>query len=163
MRVAICGHSRAGKDTICAWLKTVTSMRYSNSTSEAAADLVYARWGHYRYADTAACFEDRHRHKETWHRLILEYNQPDGLALYRKMAEYTDIYNGIRDITEFNACKAHGLFDLAIWIKRPGFTESRLSCTVREADCDVTVVNNKDLNTLKLKTMRLFLLGDHHT
>lgn len=121
MRIAVCGHGRAGKDTVCQWLAQNTSLRYEKSTSQAAAEVVFRRMaelGH-GYPSVQACWEDRHNHRELWAETIWAYNQPDGLTLYRQMAETNDVLNGIRRWSELEACANEGIVDYSIWVSAP--------------------------------------------
>jgi hypothetical protein len=156
MKIAICGYGDAGKGTAGQYLASISTLKYTKSTSEAAIDVVWNEWGqHQGYDSSAEMFSDRHNARDIWHRIILDYNQPHGVTLYEKMLPENDILDGIRDSNELSACLKHGLVDLAIWIKRPGFGESRESCTVQERDCHITLLNNAGLMTFQKKLHKL--------
>lgn len=155
MKIAICGFGDAGKDHACKYLAQYTTLKYERSTSEAATAVVWEKWGHERYPDALTMFQDRHNHRDVWHKIILEHNQPHGTTLYEGMLPKNDLLNGIRDGSELAACMIHGLVDLAIWITRPGFEESRASCTVQERDCHFTILNDAGLLTFERKLHKL--------
>ena len=119
MRIAIVGPGRSGKTTASEWLADHTPLRYVESTSAAAATVVC---GHPslrdRYGSLEECYADRRNHREQWRDIILDYNQPDGLRLYREMIQRNDILDGIRDPRELQACRAAGLVDVVVWIER---------------------------------------------
>jgi len=154
-RLAVCGLGRAGKDVAAACLAAHTPLRYAGSTSEAASDIVWDRWGRGRYESPEAMWEDRRGHRATWARIIWDHNRPDGLTLYREMAATTDILTGIRKAEELAACRAAGLVDLALWIDRPGAAEDSASCTLTAGDCDATIVNDRGLAEFEVKLRRL--------
>ena len=119
MRLAIVGPGQSGKTTAARWLSEHTPLRYVESTSAAAAKVVCSHPSmRDRYDSLEACYADRRNHRQQWRDIILEHNQPDGLRLYREMAEQNDILDGIRDARELQACRDAGLVDAAVWIQR---------------------------------------------
>lgn len=141
MRIAVCGHGRAGKDTVSEWLRDNTGLRYTGSTSQAAARVVMSNMnaaGH-AYASVEECWNDRHNHRTEWRDIIWAYNGPDGMALYRDMAAENDILNGIRSIKELAACKRSGLIDAAVWVSAP--VPIDLSNEIRPNHCQYVIKN----------------------
>jgi len=148
--LAICGHGRCGKDTVSVWLAEHTRLRYSKSTSEASAMLCYEQLkDKYGYANVQDAFADRHNHRREWAKCIWQYNQPDGLTLYRDMADSTDIFNGTRRVAELTACIAAGIVDLSIWIDR--YVPIDPSCELAMQDCDIVIQNHTTLPALYVK------------
>jgi hypothetical protein len=119
MRLALVGPGRSGKTTAARWLAEHTPLRYVESTSAAAAKLVC---GHPsmqgRYRTLEECYADRRNHREQWRDIILDYNRPDGLRLYRDMVRENDILDGIRDPRELRACREAGLVEAVVWVRR---------------------------------------------
>ena len=121
MKLAIIGPNRCGKDTVCRWLAEHTELTYRQSTSEAAATIVFDAMGlaHTREGRTfpwrtvEQCWEARHEHREEWAAIIWFYNQPDGLRLYRDMIKKQDILNGISRLSGLRACIDEKLIDWA--------------------------------------------------
>ena len=119
MRIAIVGRGRAGKTTAARWLAEHTPLRYAGSTSYSAARVVCGDPSlSGRYESVDACYADRRNVREEWRRIILDYNGPDGLRLYREMAAENDILDGIRSRRELEACRAAGLAEVVVWIER---------------------------------------------
>ncbi len=170
MKLAIVGPSQCGKDTVCNWLAEHTNLAYHQSTSEAAAQLVYDTMGlqytregrTFPWRTVEQCWESRHEHQTEWARIIWNYNHPNGLRLYRSMIKTADILNGIRRLSELQACEREGLIDLAIWIERPGCSESSLD--ISEADCQFTIDNGGTLAELyaELEHHAPILTPTHH-
>lgn len=155
-RIAICGPGRSGKDVAANTIARVMGVPYLRSTSQAAIDLVWKKWGCHqmnyhesargddihtiKYASKEAMFADRSAHRETWARIIWKYNEPDGVRLYREMIESGEfILCGIRRPEELRACQVAGLVDLTIWIDRPGCEDA--TCEIQSDDCDLSVPN----------------------
>ena len=95
-------------------------------------------------------FADRHEHRQEWADIIWEYNEPDGLTLYREMVKTNDIINGIRKTSELYACKEAGLINLSIWIDRPGRAELG-SMSLGVEDCDIVIPNLEHGDTFPQK------------
>jgi len=145
MRLAICGPGRSGKGVASNWLSQHTNLRYTQSTSQAAAELCYrALKDEYGYTSVADAWAKRHQYRGAWAETIWQYNEPDGTRLYEEMLGENDILDGIRRARELFACHAKGLIDLSIWIDRPDTVEGTGSMTIRKEHCDIIVPNYDD-------------------
>lgn len=143
MKIGICGHGRAGKDTAAIELAKHTPLRYAAGTSYWARHIVfdYMKARGYPYTDAHECWMDRHKYRELWAARIGEYNKHDPVQLYRDCLKDQDILTGVRWRHEQKACRAAGLVDLWIWIERPNFYfDPTIEFTA--ADCDVTILND---------------------
>lgn len=151
MRIAVCGYGEHGKDTVSHMLSEMLGLKYAVSTSEAAAQVVFQLWGRHNGYDTAQdCWDDRREHRVRWANIIWDYNQPDGLTLYREMISDNDILNGIRRRNELVACVAAGLVHHSVWVdasKRLS-AEPSASCVLSADDCDFVLDNNGDQDDL---------------
>ncbi len=154
MKIAIIGHGRAGKDTVANWLGEHTTLRYRESTSQAATALCYQQMQEkYRYISMEDAFQDRHNHREEWASIIYAHNKPDGLTLYRGMLEEGDILNGMRREAELEALRTNLMIDLTIWIDRdvPADPSNEMTCDA----ADFIIDNNSTLKALYTKLTRL--------
>lgn len=148
VKLLIMGHSQHGKDTVCQLLETIFGIRSISSSRFAADEIVYpVLKERYGYTSVEECYNDRHNHQQEWFELIKDFNTPDGCRLARRLFQQYDVYNGIRNVEEFQAIKAEGLFDVSIWVdaskRKP--PEAFTSCTVTSADVDIILLNNEPL------------------
>jgi hypothetical protein len=149
MKFLIIGHGRHGKDTVADYMCDKFKLTASSSSLFAAEKVVYPDMSEdYKNADE--CFEDRHNHRKRWFDLISAYNTPDGTRLAREMMETHDIYVGMRNKRELDACREQKMFDVVVWVdaskRHP--PESVDSCTVTAQDADVVIDNNGSLQEL---------------
>ena len=151
MRLAICGHSRHGKETVSRYIAAKTGLRYKQSTSEAIAAVVFEKIvTSAAYSSAHECWQNRHNHRAEWARIIWEYNQPDGITLYRDMLVENDIFDGIRKTSELHAVIEAGIAHLAIWVDASQRVEPEGadSCQVSVDDCLIVIDNNGTLEHL---------------
>jgi len=134
MKLAISGPGQAGKGTVSQYISDNWGIRYQQSTSEAAAAVVF-RDITKQYSTVEECWADRANHREEWGQIIADFNQPDGIGLYRQMAGQNDIFDGIRRRAELQKCKEVGLVDKVVWLNRPNIPlDASLDYGDEEAD-----------------------------
>ena len=151
LKIAVCGYGRHGKETAASYLAKQLGLKYTGCTSQIAAGLVFEKIGlKYRYDSVHQCWLDRANHRSEWYDIIREYNQPDGLTLYRDMAATNDIIDGIRNRDELAAAKAAGICDFTVWIDASSRVppEPEGSCRVGKEDCDYVIDNNGTIEQL---------------
>lgn len=150
-KLLIIGHAGSGKDTVCEYLAAKHGYDFVSTSFVVAREVIYPSLSH-RYETVEQCYEDRSNNRKEWFDIIKAHNTPDSTNLARKILETNDIYCGMRNCSEVQACKDAGLFDVVIWIHRTGIPEeSEESCTVTNVDSDYTLVNDSCLDTLYLR------------
>jgi hypothetical protein len=160
-KVLILGYGRHGKDTV-ADILSAHGYKCTSSSFYAAKKFVFNSLKDIcGYKTVEECFDDRHTKRELWYQLIKAYNlaNPSRLASEMVTEDGYDVYVGLRDDVELQACKDVDLFDIIVWvdaIERLGFTEDISSCKVSADMCDVAITNNGTLEDLHVKVLRLF-------
>jgi dephospho-CoA kinase len=153
------GHGQHGKGTACKILKREFGIN-SISSSQFACDTFLFRQleKELGYSTKEECYNDRHNHRKLWYERILAYNTPNLTRLGAQLFQQYDIYDGIRDRSEFLALSDARTFDLAIWVdaseRMP--LESEESIKVTADDADVIITNNGSPKDFERKLIRLF-------
>jgi hypothetical protein len=156
VKLFILGFARHGKDTVAEMLadlvptlKFVSSSQFVNE--RAVFPTLSVRYG---YETPEECFADRFDHRAEWKELISNFNEADPARLARELFEEFDLYVGLRCEVEFLHAKP--LADLALWVKDPRKPdEPKSSNTITESQCDLTILNDGDLDDLRAKVARV--------
>lgn len=159
-KLMIMGHAEHGKDHVCRLLKEIFGLTSISSSYFANECVVYpALQPLHGYTSLQACYEDRYAHRQEWFELIKAYNTPDGCRLAKDLFQQFNIYNGVRNIEEFESIKAAKLFDYAIWVdaseRKP--PESSESCTVTRENADFILSNNGKVHQMTSDLMKLII------
>lgn len=152
-RIVFLGHGRAGKDTACAYVATRCGLRNAGTCSKYLVRHVAARLG----LPEAVAYARRHESVETrqfWRQTGDDIRAHDPAVIVREMMAHGDVGGGVRGRAELNAARAEGLFDLCVWVRRPGVPVDP-TVEFAEDDCDVTVVNAGTLAEYHAKLDRL--------
>lgn len=157
-KLILLGYGDHGKDHIARLIYEIYGLTSIASSRFALEKVVYpVLKKKYGYKTKERCYNDKHTKRKEWFNLIKEYNTPDGCRLARELYEQYDIYNGVRNIEEFEAIKAANLFNVSIWIdasqRKP--IESSDSCTVKPSDADFILDNNGPLSQTVIKLVEL--------
>jgi hypothetical protein len=149
-RLLIIGHGRHGKDTVAEVLRDYHGFKFISS-SYFCAGFVAERMGYGGANPIATAYAERHMHRREWATLIKEYNTPDKTRTANEMlAQGYDMYVGMRQRDELEACKAAGLFDAIIWVDRSDHLpdEPASSMDLNWKDADWVIGNNGTLRDL---------------
>lgn len=147
-KLMIMGYAEHGKDTICKLLEIIFGWTSIQSSFFANEHVVYPILkDRYCYSNSLECYNDRRNKRQEWYELIKAYNTPDGCRLARDLYSQFNIYNGVRNIEEYEAIKNAKLFDYSIWVDASDRLpiESEESCTVKPRDADIVFNNNDPL------------------
>lgn len=146
MRILLIGHARHGKDTVAALLSQHYGLAFESSSGFVGREFVYPwmKEAGYGYKSFEECFEDRVNHRRTWFKLIRHYAGESGTKVAESILEKNDLYVGMRNRFEFEACKKAGLFDTVVFIDaaRRLPPESEESMELGKEDADYILDNN---------------------
>lgn len=149
LSLMVFGYKRHGKDTACEYLQENYGVTFASSSYTACELFLFEKLkDELGYANIDEAFEDRVNHRQRWYEEIKAYNEANGLdALGKVIFQSNSIYCGIRDRDEFNALKAGGYFDLAVWIDASDRLppEEAESMKLTKEDADIVITNNGDL------------------
>lgn len=146
-KLLVVGHARHGKDTLAEYLRDTYGYTIKDSSRRSAEiflfDLLKSKYG---YADIEECYRDRVNHRAEWFREIRRFNTPDKTKLARLIVETSDVYVGMRDADEINACVKDRVFDLVIWVDASNRLppEPTSSFNIDQSLADVIIDNNGD-------------------
>lgn len=155
-KILLLGYGRHGKDTVAEMLRDLKGFSFTSSSMFCAERVVFPHMAG-SYSNAQECFDDRHNHRALWYDLITAFNVPDASSLGRAIFSEYDIYAGLRNSTEFHACKNAGVFDVSVWVDRSKVLppEDRSSCTVEPWMADYVLDNNGSLENLSFNLEQL--------
>jgi hypothetical protein len=157
MKVLILGHARHGKDTVAELLTEMFGLKSISSSMFACERFIFPEMQN-RYADLAACFEDRVNHRQFWFDAICGFNKHDKLALTKEILATSDVYIGMRCADEFAAALDEKLFDKILWVDASARHGRDLTMKiVFDADNMIQIDNNVlGLDFLRVQVALLF-------
>lgn len=158
-KLLVMGYAEHGKGTTCEILLRKYGLTAMSSSYFANELLIYPKLKDIKgYKTALECYDDRYNNRQFWYEEIKAYNTPDGTRLARALYEQFDIYDGVRNVAEFEAMRDAKLFDLSLWIdaseRKP--KESMESCTVTPEMADLIIGNN--LTTRHLEAQLVYVL-----
>ncbi len=153
LKILIIGHARHGKDALAEAFPTRHGYNFSSSSMAAAKLFIYDLLkGKYGYETFEQCYEDRLNNREEWFQLISQYNREDKARLAKEILRDNEIYVGMRNREEIYVCQVQKLFDLIIWVERPGVQlEDPSSFNIDKSLATICVVNDGTLEDLGKK------------
>lgn len=135
------GHGRSGKDEAAIALKEA-GWRFETSMSQVCAPLIAKD----RREPVEEAFRERHHHRHFWRGWYDGLRDFDPKILVCMTLARNDLLVGIRSKAELVACREADLFQMAIWVDRPGIpVDPTVEYTI--ADCDCLLPNYEDLES----------------
>jgi len=156
MKLLIIGDGEHGKDTVADEIQALSGLSLVSSSFWCLERAIWKRCDGVTlpaYANPEAAYEDRRNHRETWKRLIAEYNTPKDRLVAEILSEH-DMYVGLRKRDEFEAAKHH--FDEIIWVDAALRLPVEASNELDRSDATIWFDNNGDLTDLKRRTFWLW-------
>lgn len=158
MKILVLGDGEHGKGTLCKRVFKIYGMTAKSSSEFACEKFVYNQIkDEFNYSSIEECYADRREKRELWYKLITGFNTPKLHRLAEELLKDYDIYDGMRNIDEFNACMDAKIFDLIIWVD----ASERLptegsSMTIPKERADIIITNNASEEDFLDKVDRLF-------
>lgn len=141
-RLALCGKSLCGKDTVAAYISSATTLRFKKTTSDILADYV----GCVLRQPPKIAFSERDKQRRLWKDVgdqLRNERGPD--FLIREALKTSDIIVGVRARSEMLALRQMDI--LTIWIERDDLIDPTVEYTAN--DCDLVIYNNSTLKELQ--------------
>lgn len=177
-KIFVVGYGRHGKDTVCEMLRDMYGLTFGASSWVMAERLMLPYFNSHphlpSYQSVEECFNDRHgissykddygqpliaEHRAVWYNQIKAFNDENGLsALGRIIADKFDIYAGIRNHEELQACLDEGVYETAVWVDRSAHMppEDVSSCTVTRDMAEYVIDNNGSLDDLRVNVQKFW-------
>jgi hypothetical protein len=153
MKLLVIGHARHGKDTFCEMLRNRYGLSFETSSLVACQQFLFdlAVSQGMDYISPEDLYIRRGEVRKWMHEEIRKFNDGDLTRLARLVTKDNDIYCGMRNREELEACKAAGVFDAVIWVDRSEhlLPEPMESMQLRKGDADVVIDNNGSLKDLQ--------------
>lgn len=155
--LVLCGYSGAGKDLTAEWLRDMTRVQFHGGTSRTLHYLLCVGLGIAPVDVTTQrlLWESRHVHRAFWFQFGQAINAEDATLIAKLNLGTNDVLVGLRAAEEFEACRAAGVFDLAVWIDAGARVPVDPTVTFTADHCDVVLRNHGSVADLYQKVDRL--------
>lgn len=141
--IAFVGMGRAGKDTACAYLAQITTLRNAGTTSKYLCQYMADKLG-LPYDEAYARRHESDEMRLKWYHGGNELREKGPTTLVRMALEHGEITGGMRDGVEVRAARDEGVVDLIVWVENPRVPKDPTVMFGPE-DCDLTVLNTGTL------------------
>lgn len=139
-KILLTGPGGHGKDT-ATYPFRVAGYRAASSSAVMLDHAIWEQWAKFHYETKEHAFQDRRNNRFIWKGLIRQYNHPDPTRLARTVLAENDVYVGMRDRDEFEACRAAGLFDYVVYLYDPRKKDPG-DCGVLKSDAHRIILND---------------------
>lgn len=159
MKILLLGHAQHGKDTTAEYMRDIFSLSFTSSSLFMCERIVFPVLAPlYGYKTVQECYEDRkaEEKRKQWYDLIRAYNAKDRSRLAKELTAEMDMYVGMRDNDELQACKKEKVFDVIVGVYNPDKPlEPKTSMTIdifRESE--ILLLNNSTKEALANRVFR---------
>lgn len=157
-KILLIGHAQHGKDTTAEIIQYLYDYKFESSSVAASRIFLFdALKEKYGYLNPIDCFVDRVNRRKEWHDLIWEYNSLDPTRLARAIMKDNDIYVGMRNDIECEACVEAKVFDLVIGVydpRKPLEPEDSFKINMWE-QADLVIPNSTSIQDLEARIKKL--------
>lgn len=157
-RILILGNARHGKDTLADFICEEFGLKQLSSSIAALDiflfDVLKNNYG-FQYRTKEEAYADRINNRDIWYREICDFNKIDKTRLVKHILSISDIYVGLRDVSEIEQAIEENLFDKIIGVY--DYRKPIESIDSNNVDifkyCDVVFMNNGTIEDLKDKVL----------
>lgn len=151
MKIIVVGDSQHGKDTVGRFIEKHSDLKCTASSEVALEiflfDILSAKYG---YKTIQEAYENRHKNRKEWFEAIQKYNKEDKTRLAREVLERGNVYLGMRDPQELQACIEQDVVDWVLGVfdpRKPRETHSKIVDVFEMSD--YLIINNQGLEELE--------------
>jgi len=161
LKIILCGHKHHGKSTVGKAIEAEFGLRCFSS-SHVARYQVYdnSKVLQRKYQTADHAWQEKDNDRAEWYKQIQRLNTPDKTYLAELLFDmpHAAIYDGMRCITELEACRDKWYELLVIWVWNPfnKVSESSESNTIQPWHCDFILPNAGNLPQLCNDVRRKF-------
>ena len=145
MKIMVLGYSETGKTTAAEMLGEMLGLGYANTSDQLIKEFA---------EESGLSQEEVLRDKKSYRKRLFDFGRAKQIAnpLWPQdvQLKYASILTGLRNPNEVAAAKSNGLYDMIIWVDRPGFGPNETDKLGPE-DADVVVVNDGSISALAAK------------
>jgi len=152
--VAFLGFGRSGKDTAARMYCEAAGRKYVGSTSNAILPVIAHSIG----LPAEQVFAERHQHREFWFHWCNAFRRHYPSMVAKMLLAEADVLVGLRGLLEFESCRNNRVFDLSIWVERPGVGDCG-TVAFDKSMCDLVLHNDGTEDDLAVKVQNLAKFG----
>lgn len=160
-KILIISGARHGKDTVAEMLRDLYGYSFESSSHAALRIFLFDELLHHglKYENHQQAYSDRVNHRELWYNLICEYNKDDPARLAKEIMKSSNVYVGMRSVTELKTCLKNNVFDMVIGVYNPRKPKEDTSSNTIDIFeySDIAICNNGTLDDLKRKVQMIKL------
>lgn len=147
MTICVLGYTEAGKTTAAEILAEILGANYANTSDQLVEEL----------AESLGIEPDHIRQNKAYYRQKLfdfgrARQKEDPLWPQAQQLRTANILTGLRNPNELEAARKYKLYDLIIWINRPGY-DAGATDKLKPEDADVIINNNGSIEDLRAKLL----------
>jgi dephospho-CoA kinase len=147
MKICVLGYTESGKSTAAKLLADYLGTRYADSSDQLIEEL----------ANSLGIAPDHIRQNKASYREQLftfgrARQKKDPLWPQSVQLRFADIITGLRNPNELEAARKHKLYDIIIWIGRPGVVAGPTD-KLQPSDADVVINNDGTVDDLRIKLL----------
>jgi len=147
VKLLILGYTESGKTTAAEILADALHTTYLNTS-----DQLIKEFAEQSGIPQATIIENKQQYRDQLFALGMARQESDPLWPQDVQLRTADILTGARNPNEIQAARSHNLYDLIIWIDRPGYTAGNTD-KLTPADADCVIINDGSIEELREKLL----------